>query len=113
MLQITGKHIDVTEAIRQHAEELFAKIEEHEDLSDKSLSFGKERHLYSVVAQCKTSRGFEATASAKDEDCYKAMNQAVKKLKKQVDKHHSKATDKSHRTLNDIAEEVEELHPAV
>lgn len=108
MLQITGKHIEVTDAIREHCEEQFQKIEEHSDLSHKSISFGKNRHLYEVVAKAQTNHGVEANATGTDTDCYKAINLACKRLKKQIDKDNSKRVSKKHETLNDLIDDEEE-----
>lgn len=107
MLKITGKHIDITDAMRSHAEEQFSKLEGHFDMSEKSISIGKERHLFKVVTHGSTLHGVEATGIAEDTDCYKAMNVATKKLRTQIEKKQAKMSTPTHTTLNDI-EPVEE-----
>lgn len=113
MLKITGKHIDVTDAIREHSNEQFNKISEHIDISEKSISFGKERHLFSVVASAETRDGFSATGTSKDKDCYKAITEAVRKLEKQLEKHRAKLKEHSNEKVIDLDPVEDEVDEAI
>jgi putative sigma-54 modulation protein len=114
MLKITGKHIEVTDAIREHANEQFNKVCEHIDISERSLSFGKEKHLFSVVATAETRDGFSATGTAQDKDCYKAITEAVRKLDKQLGKHRAKMKEHTHERVVELETvEDETLRQAV
>jgi len=113
MLKITGKHIEITDAIREHAEEKFNKVYEHIDINERSISFGKERHLFSVVAVAETRDGYSATGTSKDKDCYKAITEAVRKVDKQLEKHRDKLKAHTHEKVSDLEPvESEELERA-
>lgn len=104
MLKITGKHIEVTDAIRDFSNAQFDKLSEHLDISERSISFGKERHLYNVVASAETRDGFSATGTSQDKDCYKAISEAVRKLTKQLEKHKEKVKVHSHERVSELDE---------
>lgn len=113
MLRITGKHIEITDAIREHANEKFNKVYEHIEICDRSISFGKEKHLYNVVATAETRDGFSATGTSKDKDCYKAITEAVRKVDKQLEKHRDKMKTHTHDKVSDLElVEGEELEGA-
>ena len=107
MLKITGKHIEITDAIHEHAKEQFDKVCENIDLQTQSISFGKEKHLFSVVASAETFAGHSATGTAKDKDCYKAISEAVRKMDKQLEKHRSKMKTHKHEKVTDLQTEIE------
>lgn len=97
---VKGKNIEITEALRNHAENKVAKIEK------LGLDF-KEIEVKLVVEKnpsIKDSQAVELTlvgngpllrATYHDRDMYVAIDRAVAKLHRQIIKHHSKQIDRT------------------
>jgi len=99
--EFTGRHIDVTEALKAHVEEHFSKISEIIGADTRPASahviMEVERpgsHRSEVVL---TWKGETITASSVDGDMYLSLTQTIDKVAKQARKLHDKVIDKSHR----------------
>jgi putative sigma-54 modulation protein len=89
-LTITGHHIEVTEALRNHVTEKFARIARH---------FDKVMEVHVVLEVQKLQQKAEATvhvnganlfAEDTQEDLYSAIDNLIDKLDRQVLKHKEK-----------------------
>jgi len=97
--EFTGRHIDVTPALKSHVEEHFSKIGELFDTKPASAHVIMEVekpgfHRSEIVL---TWRSETITASSTDSDMYLSLTQTVDKIEKQARKLHDKVIDKSHR----------------
>jgi len=89
-IEITGHHIDVTEAMRSHVLEKFSRLEKH---------FDKLLEVHVILSVEKLSQTAEATvhinganlfAEDTQADLYTAIDNLVDKLDRQVLKHKEK-----------------------
>lgn len=89
-IQISGQHIEVTQAIEKHIHNKFRRIEKH---------FESMVNVHVVLKVEKTQHIGEATihishqdiaATASSEDMYKTINVLVDKLDRQIVKHKEK-----------------------
>ncbi|HEV7905216.1 MAG TPA: ribosome-associated translation inhibitor RaiA [Pyrinomonadaceae bacterium] len=120
--EYTGRHVEVTPALRQHVEEHFSKLEHIFDDSTASahiiIEVEKNRHMGEVLLHWR-----EHTLTARDTnaDMYQALSRAIAKIEKQAVKLKKKIIDRkqSAQPLSTLAPDngstedgVEEAAPA-
>jgi len=92
-LDITGRNIDITPAIREYAEEKLAKVGKLTDVIETHLvlSVEKHRHIVEIVV-----KGRHQTFTGTDEtgDMYASIGNAVEKIEKQVKRQKDKVADR-------------------
>ncbi len=89
-LQITGHHIEVTEAMRNHVQEKMAKINRHFDhVLDCQVILTVEKNSKKAEATLHVN-GKHLHAEAAGDDMYAAIDAMVDKLDRQVIKHKEK-----------------------
>lgn len=105
--EYTGRHLEVTPAIRAHVEEHFDKIDH---------LFGKDDSYAHVIIE--VERGLHRseivvkwwnqvlTATSTEEDMYVSLSQTISKIERQASKLKNKIIDKSHK-----AKKVSEVVP--
>ena len=89
-LDITGRHIEVTDALREHVVNRVSKIEEHFDLVTNVhciLTVEKLRHKAEATIN---ADGKCIYADATDENMYAAIDTLAHKLNRRVRKHKEK-----------------------
>ena len=96
-MDITGRHVDVTPALREYAEEKLAKIERLLDGPIEAhvvLIIEKHRHVAEVQVKSKTGifSGHQETG-----DLYASILEVADKIERQVLKHKEKMQDHKHR----------------
>ena len=98
LFTITGKHIDITEAIRKHAEEKTSKLPKYynsinqvEVVIDGSQSGNTS---VEIIARAEHSKLFVVTETG--EDAYRCIDVAVHKLERQLRKKKGKERDNKH-----------------
>lgn len=89
-LNITGHHLEITDAIRQFVSEKFAKLGKDLDRINQvnvTLSIEKVDHIAEATVFI---NGGELHASAQQEDMYAAIDVLIDKLARQLNKHKDK-----------------------
>ncbi|ACR67801.1 ribosome hibernation promoting factor [Edwardsiella ictaluri] len=89
-LNITGHHLEITDAIRQFVSEKFAKLGQYFDRINQvnvTLSIEKVDHIAEATVFI---NGGELHASAQQEDMYAAIDVLIDKLARQLNKHKDK-----------------------
>lgn len=89
-LNITGHHLEITDAIRQFVSEKFAKLEQYFDRINQvnvTLSIEKVDHIAEATVFI---NGGELHTSAEQEDMYAAIDVLIDKLARQLNKHKDK-----------------------
>ena len=94
--EYTGRHLDVTPAIRRHVEEHFQKIDHiFQDSSTASahviIQVNKNRHIAEILLHW---REHTLTATDTNADMYQALTRAIDKIEKQVLKMKKKIIDR-------------------
>jgi putative sigma-54 modulation protein len=97
--EYTGRHIEVTPALRKHVEEQFKKLS-HLFNGDKPakahvvIEVEKGRHRSEIILNWRKE---VLTAATTNSDMYQSLSQTVAKLEKQALKIKTKVIDKSHK----------------
>ena len=92
-LNISGHHLDVTEAIKQHSIEKLSKIKHHFDhLININMILGVEKDVQKAEASIHVS-GADLFAKAESGDMYASIDQMANKLDAQIRKHKEKLND--------------------
>jgi len=96
--EFTGRHIEVTPALKAHVEEHFKRIEHIFDgKSPKAhviIEVERGRHRSEVVINW---RNEVLTAETSNSDMYQSLSQTIEKIEKQARKLKDKVIDKSHK----------------
>ena len=96
--EFTGRHIEVTPALKAHVEEQFAKVEHLFEgtpaLAHVIIEVERGRHRSEVVINW---RNEVLTADSSAADMYLSLSQSVNKIGKQAKKLRDKVIDKSHK----------------
>ncbi len=98
LFTITGRHIDITDGMREHAEQKTSKLPRYYDKINQ-IEVIIEGHLGSgrgveIIARGEHNKFFIATQ--KGEDVIGCIDSAVHKLEKQLKKTKSKERNKKH-----------------
>ena len=92
-LSISGHHLDITNAIKQHSEEKLVKIKHHFDhVININMILGIEKDVQIAEATIHVS-GADLFAKAESNDMYTSIDQMVNKLDAQIRKHKEKLND--------------------
>lgn len=82
----TGRHVEVTDALRSFAQERLGKMTPYlDDLIDVHIVFSVEKHRHLAEVSVKTRRS-DFIASAETDDMYQSLTQALDKLETQAHK---------------------------
>jgi len=97
-LEFTGRHIDVTPALRTHVEDHFARIENvfdgREVKAHVIIEVERGIHRSEIIINW---RNETLTAVSSNSDMYQSLAQSVSKIEKQARKLKDKVIGKSHR----------------
>jgi putative sigma-54 modulation protein len=89
-INITGHHIDLTEAIRDYVNEKFTKLERHFDnITNVQVTLTVQKQRQEAEATVLISGG-ELFAQSEDDDLYAAIDSLIDKLDRQIIKHKEK-----------------------
>jgi putative sigma-54 modulation protein len=98
LITISGKHIEITESIRKHAEEKASKLPKYYNSINQVevIVDGSQGGSTSVeiIARAEHSKVFVGTE--KGEDAYRCIDMAVHKLERQLRRAKSKERDNKH-----------------
>lgn len=109
-INITGKNIEITSAIRNHIESKFSKLEKWQiDIIGCQTSFSEESNKQKKFEAVITVPKGKLVASAVHEDLYAAINEVEQKLERQLNKLRHKPEARRSDKPEAETEEVEEL----
>lgn len=112
--EYTGRHIEVTQPLRDHVEEHFERIAHLFNKPAKAqitIEVERGRHRSEIVIKW---RNEVLTAETSDSDMYLSLSKTISKIEKQALKLKNKVIDKSHKAKrsSSIASRSEEVEPA-
>ncbi len=112
--EYTGRHIEVTPALKSHVEAHFDRINHLFDGKTAKahiiIEVERGRHRSEMIVKW---RNDILTANAKSPDMYQSLSMTIDKIEKQALKLKTKVTDKSHRAkkVTKVALVVDEVKP--
>jgi putative sigma-54 modulation protein len=95
-VNISGHHVEVTEALHEYVGSRLEKIQRHFDqIGNVQITFTVEKLRQKAEASVNI-KGAQIHAEAVDEDLYTAIDQMTDKLDRQLLKHKEKAVNRAH-----------------
>jgi putative sigma-54 modulation protein len=98
--EFTGRHIEVTPALKAHVEEQFEKLDDIFDgkpaRAHVIIEVERGMHRSEIVINW---RNEVLTAESSVSDMYQSLSQTIEKIEKQARKLKNKVIDKSHRAV--------------
>lgn len=92
-LNITGRNLEITPAIRNSTTEKFQRLENHfHQITHVNIVYHLE-HITHIAEARLHAYGAEIHATAEDKDLYSAIDSLVDKLQTQIVKHKEKMTN--------------------
>ena len=113
--EYTGRHIDVTPALKTHVEDHFSRINHLFDGKPAKahviIEVERGRHRSEIIVKW---RNDILTANSSVNDMYQSLSQTIAKIEKQALKLKNKVIDKSHRArkVSSITPPADEVKPA-
>jgi putative sigma-54 modulation protein len=116
--EYTGRHIEVTPALRSHVEEHFERLSHLFDGDNRNahiiIEVEKNQHRAEIIVKW---RNEVLTATTVAADMYKSLSQTIDKIEKQALRLKSKIIDKHHKAKKVSAvvppvDKTEEISPA-
>ncbi len=112
--EYTGRHIEVTPALKNHVEEHFGRLNHLFDgdhvKAHVIIEVEKNRNRSELIVKWRKE---VLTANTTNSDMYKSLSQTIDKIEKQALKLKTKITDKHHKAkkVSTIAPPAEEVAP--
>ena len=103
-IDITGRHVSVTEALKSYVTQRIEKLDRHFDGIQSvhvMLDVEGDHQVAEIVVTC--SRGATLVGTAKMEDMYAAIDQAVDRVLRQTTRHKERLKD-HHRYKKSVEE---------
>ena len=93
-INLTGHHVDITQALRDYIHGKLARIERHfENVTSVHVILSVEKLRQRAEATIHVT-GNDIFADAVDEDMYAAIDALIDKIDRQIKKHKEKLTDR-------------------
>jgi putative sigma-54 modulation protein len=105
-LNITGRHVDVTDSMQDYVTSKLEKVERHFDhVTNVHVILSVEKLRQKAEATIHVSGGGNVFAESENEDMYTAIDSMTDKLDRQIKKHKEKLTD-HHRNGGALKDQV-------
>lgn len=96
-INVSGHHVEITEALREYATGKLGKLERHFDhITNCDITLIVEKAMHKAEGTVHVS-GADLFANAEDENMYAAIDGLSDKLDRQLIKHKEKSQGKHHR----------------
>jgi len=93
-LNITGRHVDVTDSMHDYVTNKLERVERHFDhVTNVHVILSVEKLRQKAEATIHVAGGKNLFADAENEDMYAAIDSLTDKLDRQIKKHKEKLTD--------------------
>ncbi|WP_041367118.1 ribosome hibernation-promoting factor, HPF/YfiA family [Natranaerobius thermophilus] len=112
-LTISGKNIDVTNALKEHIQRRFAKLDKHfDDTVEAQVTLSVIKDNHNVEATMFLNGGMLVRGEQSTGDMYASVDQVIDKVERQIKKHKTKINRKLRQSggslLKEGAESTEE-----
>lgn len=99
-VQMTGHHVDITDALRDHVKSKMARLERHFDhIVDIHVTLTVEKNRHKAEATITVS-GSQIHAQSEEDQMYAAVDLLVDKLDRQLIRHKEKSSDHHAKEAN-------------
>ena len=96
LTKITGRHMELTDAIRSYAEKKTARLQKYNSkLSEMEVIIDTQGSSHKVEIIAKTDHHQPFVVNVTDEDVYASIDRAIDKIERQLTKHKEKS--RSHK----------------
>ena len=96
-LNITGRHLDVTDALREYVTTKITRLERHYDhITNVHVVLAVDKTVHAAEGIVRAGHHHEIFADAEADDLYAAIDKLADKLDRQLIRHKEKLAD--HRT---------------
>ena len=93
-INLTGRHVDITDSMRDYVNTKFERLERHFDnVTNVHVILSVEKLRQKAEATMHVAGGSDVFADAVHEDMYAAIDNLTDKLDRQIKKHKEKITD--------------------
>jgi putative sigma-54 modulation protein len=107
-LSITGKHLEITPAIREKLDQKLSKtLQNLDDHTSTHIVLGSEKHVYWVEITLIT-KGYSLHCKEELADMYLAIDHAVNNIEKQLRKHKNR-TQSLNKKQGSASKEIEDI----
>ncbi len=113
--EYTGRHIEVTPAMRSHVEEHFGRLNHLFDGNNSKahiiIEVERGRHRSEIIVKWRKE---VLTATATLDDMYLALSKSIDKIEKQANRLRKKVIDKSHKAkkVSEVTVDEQEVEPS-
>jgi putative sigma-54 modulation protein len=105
----TGRHVEITDALRQHIETKISKMDRLlEGITEVHVVLSVEKHRHTAEITLLQANGNSLRSIEETHDMYESVDTAIDKIEKQARKHNKrKDTSRKARAANKESERVE------
>jgi len=110
-INVTGRHVDVTDAMRAYAEEKVSKLDKYlPDNSDTSIVLGVEKYRHKAEILINVN-GILIQAQEETDEMYASIDKAIDKLSRRLKKYKEKLKSKKGRGEEKLPPSPEPVSP--
>lgn len=113
IIEITGRHVSVSESLKDHARDKLEHVLRHEDKVVSAhviLDVEKTRHIAEMIVY---GRNLSATVHAESEDLHTSIDRCADKLRHHLAHHHGRRRDKKRKGESTLEAEAAALAQAM
>jgi len=111
-VQITGRHIDITDTLRAHVEnKVGAALADYPRLDIVHVILDHEKHRKQVEIVVHAPNRAHVEAKAETDDLYASLDEALGKAERQMRKWNEKIHDHKKAPLSDVDARISRAHP--
>ncbi|HTG00395.1 MAG TPA: ribosome-associated translation inhibitor RaiA [Nitrospirota bacterium] len=97
-VSVIGRHIEVTEALKQYATEKFGRLEKYlPKAADAVITLSVVKKVHHIAEAAIKSKGVLIQASEETEEMYSAIDLLVEKIERRVRRYKEKLVDHKHQ----------------
>lgn len=99
-IDVVGKHVDITDAIKIYAQEKASKVSKYFDRISavQVLADKRDNHTYEIEMIVSVDKSDPIIATAVHEDLYACIDDCESKIERQVHDHKEKLRNRKHQT---------------
>ncbi|MFW5891382.1 MAG: ribosome hibernation-promoting factor, HPF/YfiA family [bacterium] len=106
-IKFTGRHFDITDALKEHAEKKTSKFKHFFDvINEIDLVMEKENTIFKASATFDVNKK-RFHIETKEQDMYESVDKLMDKIERKVRRFRDKVTDHHRKSISEASAEVE------